>query len=216
VPSASSYNELQSLHSDASEDQNAGVPLKQIVAIYRMDDGRPFFVSYTEDESSQASAMMLQFSEPEERDVWLTSIRSAANHARLRDPVPISAYYSHLAARVVERERDYDPKKFAIFRAIQRSSLKSGARSSTDDLAKIGMTACFVAIGIHMVHIIPITKNTNRGSSSPSFAPLAAQESFGILCLSALWLNDGDDSFELVFRLVKSVNNDMRGMLRAL
>ena len=76
------------------------------MAIHRLDDGKPYFaieVCYLDEESSQASAMVLQFGNPEERTVWLRIIRNAVKEARLHDEKHISSANIGLAARLIER-----------------------------------------------------------------------------------------------------------------
>lgn len=196
-----SQQDLQSLHSDSSGDKEGRVPLRQIVAVNRIDDSKPYSaieVCYLDEESTHASAMMMQFSDPEDRNLWLRSIRQAANKARLHDVNPVSVLNSRNAARAVERSNDYDPSNFAIYKIVQRAMAKSG-RSSTDDLAKLASTVCFLAIGIHKVHIIPLAKATSR-SSSPSLVPTGPQGSYGILTLTHVRVHSSDDGFELTFR----------------
>lgn len=199
--SIGSSQDLQSLHSDSSGDKESRVLLRQIVAVHKLDDGKPYFaieVCYLDEDSNYASSLTMQFSNPEDRALWLRSIRQAATKARLADSHPVSVYNSRNAARTVERAHDYDPSNFSIYKAVQRSSAKS-ARSSTDDLSKIVSTVCFLAVGIHKVHLIPLPK-TNSRNSSTSLAPGGPQGSFGILTLTHIRLHSSDDSFELTFR----------------
>ncbi|KAF2750253.1 leucine rich repeat protein-like protein [Sporormia fimetaria CBS 119925] len=203
-PSGGSNNELQSLTSDTSGDRGLGTPLRQIVAVYQLDDGRPYFafeVSYLDDEVNHASSMTLQFGDPEEMMAWLASIRAAANRARLADPNPLSAYNSHLAARVVEAERDYVPPHYAIYKVVQRFGGKSPSRASSDDLSKVAASVLFLAIGVHKVHLISLFKPPSQRSSSPSLGSYNTQSSFGILTITELRVSEVDDSFELTFRL---------------
>ncbi|KAK4992021.1 hypothetical protein LTR50_001417 [Elasticomyces elasticus] len=202
MPSFGSSQDLQSVHSDSSGDKEGRIPLRQVVAVHRLDDGRPYFaieVDYLDDESGQASALTLQSGDPEDRDIWLQTVRAAANRARFMDGYPISAFNSRNAARTVERDNDYDPHNYAIYKVVQRQSTKSGGRSSTDDLSKVASTVCFLAIGIHKVHIIPLVKATSR-SSSPSLGPNSSPASYGILTMMSLYCSGSDDSIELVFR----------------
>lgn len=198
-----SIHENQSFPSDTSADQELGTPLRHIVAVYQLDDGRPYFtieVAYLEEETNQSSTMSLQFNDPEEMMSWLMAIRTAANRARLLDDNPISAYNSETTARAVEREGDYEPPNYAVYKVIQRPK-HGGSRSSSDDLQKVVSTAYFLVIGAFKVHLVPITRITQR-TSSPSLSNLNSQiVSFGILSLTALHINDHDDNFELTFRL---------------
>jgi hypothetical protein len=198
--SIGSSQDLQSLHSESSGDKEGRVTLRHIVAVHRLDDGRPYFaieVCYLDEDGSQASAMVMQFGDPEDRDLWLRSIRQAANKARLQDLNPISVVNSKNAARAVERENDYDPANYAIYKVIQRQFSKS--RSSTDDLSKIASTVCFLAIGIHKVHVIPLVKTTSR-VSSPSLSANNVPTSYGILNMTAVRVSQSDDHFEITFR----------------
>ncbi|KAK5109527.1 hypothetical protein LTR62_006979 [Meristemomyces frigidus] len=198
--SAGSHTDLQTL-SDASGDRDGRVPLRQVVSVHRLDDGKPYFaieVCYLDEENGQASAVTLQFNIPEERDVWLSSIRSAV---RLRPhyATTISAYNLENAARIIERDNDYDPSNCAIYKVVQRHSSKSSGRSSSDDLAKVASNVCFLAIGVHKVHLIQVAKPVAR-ASSPSLVPNNMTTSYGILTLTAIKVGSTDDTFELTFR----------------
>jgi hypothetical protein len=206
-PSTGSSHELQSMASESSGDRHQGIPLRHIVAVYHLDDGRPHFaleLYYLDDESNNASSMTLQFGDPEEMFSWLKAIREAANRARLSDAKPISAHNSHLAARVVEAERDYVPPHYAIYKVVLRPQGKTTTRSSTDDLAKVSASVCFLAIGVHKVHIIPLFKPSSQRSSSPSLAAHNTQSSHGILTLTEVCVTEIDDTFQLTFRYVLS------------
>ena len=200
--SLGSTSDLQTL-SDASGDKDGRVPLRQVVAIHRLDDGKPYFaieVCYLDEDSSQASAMVLQFGNPEERTVWLRTIRNAVSEARLHDEKYISHANIGLAARLIERANDYDPANCAVFKVVQRLTPgKSGKQASSDDIAKQNSSVCFLAIGVHKVHIIPNSKSLAR-SSSTSLSSMSAQGAFGILTLIGVRVSSSDDTFELTFR----------------
>ncbi|KAK8179734.1 hypothetical protein BC567DRAFT_242328 [Phyllosticta citribraziliensis] len=168
-PSIGSIQEFQSFVSDHSGERNIGTPLKQIIAVYQLVDDRPYFafeICYLDEDSNHDFSMTLQFGSPEDMKTWLAAVRSTANQAKALDERHISHQNVRLAARVVEREGDYDPNSF---------SLAGSASSSTDDLTKIASTVCFLAIGIHKVHMIPVFKSRQRASIS-----------FGILTLTSL------------------------------
>jgi hypothetical protein len=131
---------------------------------------------------------------------WLAKIREAANRTRLADANPLSAYNSHLAARVVEGERDYVPPQYAIYKVVLRSQAKSTSRSSSEDLAKLSASVCFLAIGVHKVHLIPLFKPPPQRLSSPSLVSHNTQSSHGILTLSEISVSEVDDTFLLTFR----------------
>lgn len=202
-PSTGSAQEAQSLASDASGDREMGTPLRHIVAVFHAPDGGPYFaldVYYLDDETNQASSMTLQFGDPDEMHTWMAKIRNASNSARLTDANPLSAYNSHLAARVVEAERDYVPPHYAIYKVVIREPGKTASRASAEDLGKLSASVCFLAIGVHKVHLIPLFKPPSQRSSSPSLASLNSQSSHGILALTECVLSEIDDTFQLTFR----------------
>jgi hypothetical protein len=208
-PSAGSSHEIQSLTSESSGDRDLGTPLRHIVAVYHLDDGRPHFaieVYWLDEESNHASCMTLQFGDPDEMHTWLEKLRDAANRARLADANPLSAYNSHLAARVVEAERDYVPPHYAIYKVVLRPQGKATVRSSSDDVAKAAASVCFLAIGVHKVHLIPLFKPPSQRSSSPSLASSNTQSSHGILALTEVCVSEVDDTFLLTFRYVRRIS----------
>lgn len=199
IASISSFQEMQMA---AYNDITSGIPLNSIVAVYRLDDGRPFFsieVAHVDERTQKASIMHMQLNDPEESELWLVGIRSAAEKIRLSDPLPFDHKAVEYVARALEQERDYDPQMFHLFRVVQRSSNKPGGRSSSDDLAKLSSTVCFLAIGIHKIHLIPLQKYPNR-ASVVSMSELEHAMSFGILTLNSLLMQRGDDTFQLTFR----------------
>lgn len=204
TPSAGSSQDFHSFVSDHSGDRNVGTPLRQIIAIYQLVDDRPYFafeISYIDEESNNAYSMTLQFGSPDDMRTWLKSIRTAASRVRGLDDCPISEQNTRLAARIVEREGDYDPNNFALYKVIQRPLGHSkAASSSSDDLTKINSSICFLAVGIHKVHLIPVYKARQR-SSSPNLLSYPHEVSFGLLTLTSVRLSDSDDTFELVFRM---------------
>jgi hypothetical protein len=153
-----------------------------------------------DDDSNHAACMTLQFGDPDEMHTWLAKLRDAANRARLADANPLSAYNSHLAARVVEAERDYVPPHYAIYKVVLRPQGKATSRSSSDDIAKSAASVCFFAIGVHKVHLIPLFKPPSQRSSSPSLTSSGAQSSHGILTLTEVSVSEIDDTFLLTFR----------------
>lgn len=201
MPSVGSYSDLQTL-SDSSGDKDGRVSLKQMVAVHRVDDGRPYFaleLSWLDEESAQASSMTLQFGNPEERDVWLRNIRSTSQQSRARDESHISLFNLENAARIIERDNDYDPANCAIYKIVQRQSPSKPNRASTEDLTKVASQVCFLAIGVHKVHLIPLVKPAPR-SASPSLTPHGSTASYGVLTLTSAKLSEYDDTFELTFR----------------
>ena len=194
---------MQSVASESSGDGDLGTPLRHIVGVYHLDDGRPHFaieVYWMDDDSNHAACMTLQFVDPDDMYTWLAKLRDAANRARLANANPLSAYNSHLAARVVEAERDYVPPHYAIYRVVLRPQGKATSRASSDDVTKAASSVCFLAIGVHKVHLIPLFKPSSQRSSSPSLTSSSAQSSYGIMTLTEVCVSDVDDTFLLIFR----------------
>ncbi|KAI9793359.1 MAG: hypothetical protein M1816_000251 [Peltula sp. TS41687] len=200
--SSASGQDLYSAHSHSSAEDHLSVPLHHIIAAYKVEDGRPYFsieIAQLDEETNHAASVNLQFSDPRDAALWLSSIRGAATKARLPDPIPFPQRTVEYVARILEQERDYDPAHFRIFKAIQRASNKTTARSSSDDLAKLGSTICYLVIGVHKVHLIPLRKSSNR-ISSPTLNEMGNRMAFGILTLSSVNVKGSDDAFELGFR----------------
>ena len=184
-----------------TSDTYSAVRLHHIVAVHRLDDGRPYFsieVAYTDGRTKTASAMVLQLHDPREAELWMSEIRSAAGKARLADPIPVAKDLVEYAARVLEQERDYDIEHCFIYQVVQRAT-KSGFRSSSDDLAKLTSNTCILAIGLHKIHLIPLPRSP-RNASSTSLAETIGV-SHGIMNLTYVSVQSLDDKFELNFRV---------------
>ena len=177
------------------------MPLNQIVAVYRLDDGRPYFsieIAQLDEENMHASTLTLQLHDPKDSELWLSSIRGATMKARLVNPVPFSQYLVEYTARALEQERDYDPNQFHMFKVVQRAS-KSGGRSSSDDLSKLTSNICILAIGVYKVHLVPLPK-MSKSASSTSLSDMMG-DFYGVVTLTSFTMQDYDDAFSLVFRV---------------
>lgn len=187
--------------SPVSADSCTGVPLDQVVAIYKLDDGKPYFtieIAHLDEESNQASTMSLQLNDPRESDIWLSSIRAAVTKSRLTEPAPPLRKTIEYLVRAVETECDYDPNHFRLFKVVQRAS-KSGIRSSSEDLAKLTSNVCYLVIGFQKVHLIPLPR-TAKASSSTSLSDLNGS-CHGITSLTSVVMQSCDDAFQLGFRI---------------
>ena len=197
--SVASFHDVQTA---AYSDITSGIALNQIIATYRLDDGKPYFsveVAHLDDRSKRTSSMHLQLSEPREAENWLNDIRSAARKARAKHGFEYGRGTLDYVARVLERDRDYDPDRFRIFKVVQRASNKAIGRSSSDDLAKISSTVCYFVIGSNKVHLVPLQKPPTRASTS-YLNDFDVPSSFGLMTLTSLSLQPAEDSFQLVFR----------------
>ncbi|MCJ1434834.1 hypothetical protein MMC27_004204 [Xylographa pallens] len=176
-------------------------PLSQVVAVYKLDDGRPYFtieVAHLDEETNQASTMSLSLNDPRESDLWLSSIRAAITKSRLTDPTPpIRRTIEHLV-RAVEHECDYDPLHFRVFKVVQRAT-KTGARSSSDDLAKLTSNIYYLVIGFQKIHLVPLPRLTKSGSSTSLSESSGC--SHGVVSLTSIFMQSFDDAFQLAFRV---------------
>ncbi|KAI9752184.1 MAG: GID complex subunit containing RING finger motif [Chaenotheca gracillima] len=200
--SGGSMPDLQSVHSNSSAEHHSGVALRQVIAVYRSEDGRPYFsieIAYLDGESSHASAMTLQLNDPREAELWLSSIHAAAMKARLMDPTPFPPKSIEYVARKLEQDRDYDPEHFRMFKVVQRVSQKATGRSSSDDLVKLGATVRYLVVGVHKVHLVSLPRAAHRGSTA-SQTELNSREGFGLMNLTSISVKGLDDAFEVTFR----------------
>ncbi|KAF7507044.1 hypothetical protein GJ744_010972 [Endocarpon pusillum] len=201
--SMGSFGSNSDAQSSIMSDIVDGIALNQIIATSKLDDGRPYFsieVSHLEDATNRASSMSMQLNDPREADLWLLAIRNAAAKARNKHGYDFPPAMLAYIARALEHYRDYDPRHFQLFRVVQRTANKSVSRSSTDDLAKLNSSTCYLAVGINSVHLVPLKRSIDRSSTS-SLQDLEAPTSFGITTLSSMSLQPGDDTFQLTFRV---------------
>ncbi|KAL9015867.1 MAG: hypothetical protein Q9185_006762 [Variospora sp. 1 TL-2023] len=196
LSSSSSIHELQ-----GPSDGYYSIPLVHVIAVYKLDDGEPYFsieVAHLNDNTSSASTMTLQIHDPGESSAWLTAIRSAASKARLTSSIFFPSSLVEYTAKSLEQEQDYHPDHFHMFKVVQRAN-KSGKRSSSDDLTKLTSKICILAVGMYKIHIVPLPKSA-KSPSSTSLSELSGT-SHGIVTLSSVNIQTFDDSFQLWFRV---------------
>jgi hypothetical protein len=200
--SIGSLQEIQSNHSHSSADFDSRIPLGQIVTAYKVDDGRPFFtteVVYLDEEHYGVGSIQLMLHDPREADLWHTSIRAAAQKARLMLPEPYPKRVVRYLVRVLETADDYDASHFQVFRVLRRAPVPKGGRSSSDDLQKLGASVFYMVIGINRLHMIPLP---DFGHLAGRFSiPKGGRNMFGLTTLVAMNASYSDDKFELCFRL---------------
>ncbi|KAJ5180297.1 hypothetical protein N7492_003507 [Penicillium capsulatum] len=208
--SVASISSLQDMQMMVAGEASAGISLNSIIAVYMLEDGRlspTVEMAYLDERTHKAALIQMQTSDLQDLNLWMVGIRQAAQMARSNDPLPFDRSSVEYVTRMLEHERDYDPDAFQVFRVIQIASSKSPNRSSSDDLTKLSPTGCYLALGLHKVHLIPMQKAANR-SSALSLSDLEAATSFGLMNLTGLSMEYGDDSLHLTFRvpLRKSFN----------
>lgn len=199
----SSSSSLHELHATTSAESQQGISLGHVVAVWRLEDGKPYFsiqISHFDEETYHPSDTTLQLHDPRECDLWLSSLRGAVMKQRLTNPKSFTQGLVDYTARALEQEHDYDPEQFRMFKVVQRErSGKTGARSSSEDLTKISSSICILAIGAYKVHLVPLPRHS-RTSSSTSLSDMTGV-SHGIMALTSLAVHDYDDAFQLTFRL---------------
>ncbi|KAJ5902504.1 hypothetical protein N7495_003032 [Penicillium taxi] len=202
VASIGSMQDMQSLVQ--SSESSTGIPLNSIIAVYMLEDGRlspTVEVAYLDERAHKGALIQMQTSDPQELNLWMVGIRQAAQIARAIDPLPFDRPSVEFAIRMLEHERDYDPSTFRMFRVIQIASSKYPTRSSSDDLTKLSPTGCYLAIGLHKVHLLPMQKANSRSSVVSLYEMESSSQSFGLMNLTGLSMEYGDDSLHLTFRL---------------
>ncbi|KAJ5554577.1 hypothetical protein N7513_004536 [Penicillium frequentans] len=208
--SVASISSLQDMQLMVSTESSAGIPLNSIIAVYMLEDARlspTVEVAYLDERTHKASLIQMQTPDQQELNLWMVGIRQAAQLTRTNDPLPFDRGAVEYVTRMLEHERDYDPDTFRMFRVIQIASSKSPTRSSSEDLTKLSPTGCYLVIGLHKAHLIPMQKAANR-SSVVSLSDMDTVTSFGLMNLTSLSMEYGDDSLHLTFRvpLRKSFN----------
>ena len=183
-----------------SPDPATTLPLENMVAAYKLDDGRPYFtieMAQYDEASNQVSTMTIQLNDPRESDLWLMSIRAAITKVRLTAAVPFGHKAVEYAARALEYDSDYDPNHFRMFTVAQRAP-KLGSRSSSDDLGKLMSTVCYLVIGLHKIHLVPLPR-ASRSSSNSSMTEMSSA-SYGLMALTSIHVQSLDDTFQMSFR----------------
>ncbi|GLB10089.1 hypothetical protein AtubIFM57258_006028 [Aspergillus tubingensis] len=201
--SVASISSLQDPQLAAASESISGIALNSIIAVYMLDDGRPSStveVAYVDERAQKATFIQMQTPDFQELNLWMVGIRSAAELIRGADPLVFDQKTADCVVRMLEYERDYDPETFRMFRVIQMASSKSPARASSEDLTKLSPTGCYLALGSHKLHLIPLHKISSR-SSVVSLSDLDAATSFGLMNLTCLSMEWGDDSLHLTFRV---------------
>ena len=209
--SSVSISSVQDSHTVSYGDAAASIPLHNIIAVYALDDGRlssTVELAYLDERTHKVAVIQMHTPDLQELNLWMAGIRSAARLSRFTNPLPIDQTSIESVVSVLEHERDYDPLTFRLFRVVQVASTKSTAGSS-DDLTKVSPTGCYLAIGSHKLHLIPFQKASSIRNPHTSNDLETSSSSFGLMALTGLSMEWGDDSLHLTFRYVKYVYNIM-------
>ncbi|KIV85003.1 hypothetical protein PV11_00744 [Exophiala sideris] len=202
TPRTSSVGSYQEFQSVATSDITSGIPLDQVIAAYRVEDGRPSVtveVAYLDERAKRSSMIQFQVGEYREARLWTTAIRTASRQANptITKEVHDSALES--LARIIDRERDYDPEHFHVFKAVQRSGYRSLGRASAEDLTRMGSVISYLIIGLHKIHLVPMYRSATR-SSSTSLNDMDVPVSFALVNLTLVKVQPEEDAFHLLFK----------------
>jgi len=125
MPSVGSYSDMQmSAYMDATQ----GIPLEDVVAVYKVEDGRPYFtieISYLDDRGKRGSTVQFSFSGLQDAEAWMATIRETATARRAQQDQIYPQRTLEYLARALEKDRDYDPVHFRVFKVTQRSPVRS-------------------------------------------------------------------------------------------
>ncbi|KAG0648572.1 hypothetical protein D0Z07_5145 [Hyphodiscus hymeniophilus] len=199
--SIGSLQEVQSNNSHTSGEGESRIPLGQIVTAYKVEDGRPFFtteVVYLDEEYHGAGSIQLMLHDPKDADLWHTSIRAAAQKARLMMAEPYPERVVRFLVQILESLDDYDPNHFQVFRVVRRAANQRGGKSSSDDLQKLGSSLFYMVIGLTRMHMIPVPDFS--GPSGRLVASKMSRSVFGLVTLNSINCKYEDDRFEVGFR----------------
>lgn len=200
--SIGSMQEAHSNHSHNSHDYELRIPLAQIVTAYKLEDGRPFFtteVVYLDEECHGVGSVQLMLQSPNDADLWHTSIRGAAQKARLMAASrPYPKRVIRYLVKILEAANDYHPDHFKVFRVVRRAAVSKPGKSSSEDLQKLGILAFYMVIGINRLHLIPLPDYSDP--SGRLINTKVGRNTFGLASLIAMNVSNTDDRFELTFR----------------
>ncbi len=207
VSSIHSSNELKSLNSRSSTDGQfkSSIPLHQVVATHKVEDGRPSFITevvYFDDDSRTAGSIEVFSGDPDEADCWHTSIRAQCQKVRLMTGQMLPERIINYAANILDAALDYNPSSMQIFRAVRKPLDKAGnplkaGKKSTEDLKNLGSAVCYLVFGINKLHIL--SPSPVEGAKSSTFK--ASKASHGYMTLTGMEIDEADDAIDIIWRL---------------
>lgn len=163
------------------------IPLGSVLAVHGADEGK-IEICYLEEKAVKPGFLHIQLNDQAEFDLWLGGIRAAACKLNAVEPPVFDAVTVDYVVAALVRERDYNPGVFRMFRVLHR--LAVAKRTSSDDPKNTPHDVCYLAIGHHKLHIVPLPKLT-----ADDFGLC-----LGVMCLSAFAMARADDEFQMAFR----------------
>lgn len=197
--SVGSLHDVQSTDSHTSFDNENRIPLSQIVSVYSVEDGKPYFtteVVYLDEDYHGTGSIQLMLHDPKEADLWRTSIRGAAEKSRMLSRQSYPLRVVNFLVSLLDREDDYDSAHFQVFRVVKRATASKS--KSSDELNKLGSAVYYFVVAINRIHLIPVPDYSS--SSSQLVLPKTSRSIYGVVSLVDLKLFNDDDKFEVAFR----------------
>lgn len=200
--SIGSFQDLQSLKSYASTESNDNaIPLKYVIATYRNDqENKNIFTAdivHLDENHNSLGSLQITLPTRNETDIWHSSIRAASQKARLVEPQSYPPRVVEYLVRILTAANDFDPECFKLFRVVKRLPSKN-AKASNDDLKGLSSNVHYMVIGMSQVHLISLPDFTE--TSLVTMDAKATRQSFGLVTLINVNLEDDDDKLELIFR----------------
>lgn len=181
------------------------IPLSNVIAVRAVHDAKSphaIEICYMEEHAVKASFLHVQLGDQQEFELWLGGIRGAA--ARLNSPDPTVVFDRpsiDYVVRALEQERDYDPEAFRMFKVAQRLPHKRQQSSSDDPAKNAPPNLCFLAVGLHKIHIVPFPKPDRSSVVSLNSSGVDLMSlCLGVMCLSSFSMQHGEDDFQISFR----------------
>lgn len=220
ITSIRSFTDAKTLRSNASSheaDRKNEIRLCKVVATYRVEDGRPFFITevvFWDDFNNHPGSMQLMCGDPREADLWHTSIRAACQKAKLVEGLQLPSRVVSYCASILEAAMDYDAQSMKIFRAVRRPQIREkgekklktvSSKSSMEDLKEGASSVCYLVFGINKLHVVsPDSPEKQDKAAKKQAMPndlKAKKTSFGYVTLVSMDIMECDDILEIGLRL---------------
>ena len=175
------------------------IDLTQVVSVYNLDDGRPYFtidIAGLESrlgEGPSSWVVTMHIEEPQVFESWLHCLRDACAHAaQERGWDDESILFTHATKMMHQDSLTYSSNVFGV---VQRMC----PEDCQDALTKHTTSICLMVVGRHRLHIIPLPKVNTSSSMQSSKGTLG--KSHGLMCLTNFRSQIFDQTFHIHFRL---------------
>ncbi|KAG9247089.1 hypothetical protein BJ878DRAFT_494066 [Calycina marina] len=198
--STTSMQDYQSTHSRTSVESPNMILLEHIVTAYRVEDGRPYFtieVMWLDESTSKAGSVQLILQKPDEADLWVSSLRGAAQKARLLMSEPFPEHVLKYLKIALKWNEDFDRTRFNIFRVAHRAAAAKNGPTPADDTHKLRASMSYLVFGINFIHMVRVPNFSSRSDVSVSSEEATL---YGMASVVGMNIRDADERFELQFR----------------